>query len=80
MDTLANDYMLLFSPEDETTAQTYVEGIENCVTKNLFNALFGAFGTGQKNPTVSITGAQSSESNLHNEVSEAHLLESEQNE
>lgn len=72
MDRLAHDYMALFAPEDETTANTYVEGIENCVTKNLFNALFGATGTGQ-NPTLLSNGETSQ--NIY-DISPEHIGES----
>ena len=46
MQDLAQAYNEIFKPSSKAMEQTYLEGVENCVTKNLYSVLFGESGTG----------------------------------
>ena len=56
MHELSTKYNEIFKPTTPETEQTYLEGIENCVTKNLYSVLFGDSGVG----TVPSTKGQDS--------------------
>ena len=51
MQDLAQCYNEIFKPSSKAMEQTYLEGVENCVTKNLYSVLFGDCGTGS-NPST----------------------------
>lgn len=55
-----------FPPGDQATEVLYTEGVENCITKNLYSVLFGDIGVGN-------ASGQASEQNA------AHMEEIEQN-
>ena len=46
MQDLAQTYNDVFKPSSKAMEQTYLEGVENCVTKNLYSVLFGDSGVG----------------------------------
>ena len=43
---LSNKYNEVFAPANASVEQTYLEGVENCVCKNLYSVLFGDTGVG----------------------------------
>ena len=43
---LSNKYNEVFTPANASVEQTYLEGVENCVCKNLYSVLFGDNGVG----------------------------------
>lgn len=43
---LSNKYNEVFPPANAGVEQTYLEGVENCVCKNLYGVLFGENGVG----------------------------------
>ena len=43
---LSTKYNEVFSPANASAEQTYLEGVENCVCKNLYSVLFGDNGVG----------------------------------
>ena len=67
MQNLQAKYQESFKPADQATEKLYTEGVENCVTKNLYLVLFGDTGTG--NPTT-----QASEQTVHTEEIEQNRL------
>lgn len=48
MHELSIKYNESFKPNNTAMEQTYLEGVENCVTKNLYQVLFGEGGIGNK--------------------------------
>ena len=46
MQDLAQAYNEIFKPSSKAMEQTYLEGVENCICKNLYSVLFGDNGTG----------------------------------
>ena len=79
---LSTKYNEVFKPANAATEQTYLEGIENCVTKNLYSVLFGENGVGtvpeQKGVTQSV---ETSSSGVPSEerISPTHIEEAKLN-
>ena len=48
---IADAYNEIFKPKDQKEKQLYLEGTENCVSKNLCSTLFGNNGIGM-NPHI----------------------------
>lgn len=50
MQTLQAKYEETFRPANQEMESIYTEGVENCVTKNLYQVLFGDVGVGNPPP------------------------------
>jgi len=46
MQELSNKYNEVYKPSTPAMEQLYLEGVENCVCKNLYSVLFGVNGAG----------------------------------
>lgn len=71
---LSTKYNEVFSPANASAEQTYLEGVENCVCKNLYSVLFGDNGVGTHPQPTSADPSASVPA-----ISEAHAQETEQN-
>ena len=73
---LSNKYNEVFMPANVSVEQTYLEGVENCVCKNLYSVLFVENGVGAHQNLQ----APQNDTNIPapvNQVSPAHLKETE---
>ena len=64
MHEISQKYFEIFKPKDQATELSYVEGVENCVTKNLYSVLFGETGIGTNNEQVQTHAEEIKENEL----------------
>lgn len=76
---LSNKYNEVFTPANASIEQTYLEGVENCVCKNLYSVLFGDNGVGSHQNQQQVPYQDQNLPTPAIQVSEAHLKETEQN-